>query len=129
MEITESVIINKTVKVTNALNQICDLGMRLALDDFGTGYSSLSYLQKFPFHILKIDKSFIDDLDVRGSNTKIVKAIIALANSFDLRVIAEGVETKAVKQEVKRLGADAYQGYFMSKPLPKEDFIDFITTH
>jgi len=129
MEITESVIINKTVKVTNALNQICDLGMRLALDDFGTGYSSLSYLQKFPFHILKIDKSFIDGLDVHGSNTKIVKAIIALANSFDLRVIAEGVETKAVKQAVKRLGADAYQGYFMSKPLPKEDFIDFITTH
>jgi diguanylate cyclase (GGDEF)-like protein/PAS domain S-box-containing protein len=129
MEITESVIINKTAKVTDALNQICALGMRLALDDFGTGYSSLSYLQKFPFHILKIDKSFIDNLDVHESNTKIVKAIIALANSFGLTVIAEGVETQAVKQAVSHLGADAYQGYYMSKPLPKEHFISFITTH
>lgn len=129
MEITESVIINKTKKVTDALNTICDLGMRLALDDFGTGYSSLSYLQKFPFHILKIDKSFIEDLDEHKSNAKIVKAIVALANSFELRVIAEGVETEKVKNAVTRLGADAYQGYLMSKPIPQPQFAAFVATH
>jgi EAL domain-containing protein (putative c-di-GMP-specific phosphodiesterase class I) len=76
-----------------------------------------------------IETSIYLGLGVHESNTKIVKAIIALANSFGLTVIAEGVETQAVKQAVNHLGADAYQGYYMSKPLPKEHFISFITTH
>lgn len=129
MEITESVIINKTSKVIDMLNEICDLGMRLALDDFGTGYSSLSYLQKFPFHILKIDKSFIENLDKHISNTKIVKAIIALAHSFDLNVIAEGVETNVVRQAVSALGVTSYQGFIISKPLPQDAFISFINAN
>ncbi len=103
--------------------------MRLALDDFGTGYSSLSYLQKFPFHILKIDKSFIEHLDVHHGNVKIVKAIVALASSFDLRIIAEGVETIDEMHAVTRLGADAYQGYLMSKPIPQDQFTEFVASH
>ncbi|MFW8591673.1 EAL domain-containing protein [Glaciecola sp. 2405UD65-10] len=129
MEMTESVIINKTWKVINVLNKLRQLGLRLALDDFGTGYSSLSYLQNMPFNILKIDKSFIDDWnkDSKGSkDTKIVKAIIALANSLELKIIAEGVENQHALEQVILLGAHLFQGYYVSKPLSSEDVLDFM---
>lgn len=129
MEITESVIINQTKHIINTLNTIRDLGVRLALDDFGTGYSSLSYLQKFPFNILKIDKSFVDDLTENSSDIKIFKAIIALANSFELKVVAEGVETEFARQMIVDLGANSYQGYFLSKPIPAEQVIPLIESH
>lgn len=126
MEMTESVIINKTWKVINLLNKLRQLGVRLALDDFGTGYSSLSYLQNLPFNILKIDKSFIDDWTDNSNDTKIVKAIIALANSLELMIIAEGVENVHAQKHVISLGAHLFQGYYVSKPIESANVIDFI---
>jgi diguanylate cyclase (GGDEF)-like protein/PAS domain S-box-containing protein len=121
MEMTESVIINKPEEVKVILKEIKAIGLGLALDDFGTGYSSLSYLQNYPFDILKIDKSFIDDLSDGSNDTKIVKAIIALATSLILKVVAEGVETKFARETVKKLGAGMFQGFYLSRPIPAED--------
>jgi diguanylate cyclase (GGDEF)-like protein/PAS domain S-box-containing protein len=126
MEITESVIINKPANVRVILDKIKSSGVRLALDDFGTGYSSLSYLQNFPFNIIKIDKSFVDDLTEHSNDTKIVKAIIALATSLELLVVAEGVETELSLQMVKQLGANLSQGYLISRPLAANHILSFI---
>lgn len=129
MEMTESVIINKPDKVKKILKEIKSSGMRLALDDFGTGYSSLSYLQNYPFDIIKIDKSFLDDLSESNNNTKIVKAIIALARSLELQVVAEGVETLDIRNTISKLGADSFQGFYVSKPIPLEAVADLLTEH
>ena len=128
MEMTESVIINKPEKVKDILKGIKAIGLRLALDDFGTGYSSLSYLQNYAFDIIKIDKSFIDDLSDGSNDTKIVKAIIALASSLELKVVAEGVETKLGREAVKHLGAGLFQGYYLSKPLAANQILGFMQT-
>lgn len=117
MEITESVIINQSDTVLRVLNDVKDLGIRIALDDFGTGYSSLSYLQRFPIDIIKIDRSFVHDLSSNTKNSKITQAIVVLAKSFDLLVIAEGVENQTTLDTVKQLGADYIQGYFYSKAI------------
>lgn len=126
MEMTESVIINKPKKTKAILDQIRSFGIRLALDDFGTGYSSLSYLQNYPFDILKIDKSFIDDLSENSNDTKITKAIIALANSLQLKVCAEGVETMIAQQVINALGADMFQGFYLSKPIVGTAVVAFL---
>lgn len=126
MEMTESVIINKPEKVKHILRELKSFGMRLALDDFGTGYSSLSYLQNYSFDIIKIDKSFIDDLSVDSNDTKIVKAIIALAASLEVKVVAEGVETKFARETTKKLGAKYFQGYYLSKPIPEDLVMNFL---
>ena len=126
MEITESVIINKPENIKNILKNVRALGIRIALDDFGTGYSSLSYLQNYPFDILKIDKSFIDDLSDNSNDTKITKAIIALGNSLELKICAEGVENKMAFNAVKAWGVQVFQGYYLSKPLPASDVIGFL---
>ena len=129
MEMTESVIINKPEKVKAILEQIRTLGLRIALDDFGTGYSSLSYLQNYPIDILKIDKSFLDELSNNEHNSKIVKAIIALARSLELRVVAEGVESKAIQEAIKNLGVNSFQGFCISKPIPMNDVLKLLKKH
>ncbi len=121
VELTETVIINKPEKIRVILNEVRDFGIRLALDDFGTGYSSLSYLQNYPFDIIKIDKSFIDDLSENSKDSKITKAIVALASSMGLSVAAEGVENEFAYIAIKKMGVDSFQGYFMSKPISTED--------
>lgn len=126
MEMTESVIINKPERVKGVLKELKSFGLRLALDDFGTGYSSLSYLQNYPFDIIKIDKSFIGDLSVDSNGIKIVKAIIALASSLELKVVAEGVETMFARETTKQLGAKFFQGYFLSKPIPADFVMEFL---
>ena len=123
MEITETVIINKPEKVKKILNELKGTGIRLALDDFGTGYSSLSYLQNYPFDHIKIDKSFIDDLTSGSNDSKITKAIVALADSLDLKVTAEGVEDTDALDFIKAIGTAYYQGYFLSRPLTAEKAI------
>lgn len=123
MEMTESVLISKPQAIKSVLEDLKSIGLRIALDDFGTGYSSLSYLQNFPFDIIKIDKSFIKNLSDDHSNTKIVKAIIALASSLGMLVVAEGIESKNIVKQLQRLDVDIYQGYYISKPVAPDEAI------
>ncbi|MBC2769824.1 EAL domain-containing protein [Pusillimonas minor] len=118
LEITESVLMERPDQVTSTLRTLHDMGIRLSIDDFGTGYSSLSYLRNFPIHELKIDRSFIEDITQDESHAAIVKAIITLAHSMKLTVLAEGVETEAQLHYLRNERCDHLQGYFFSRPLP-----------
>jgi diguanylate cyclase (GGDEF)-like protein len=123
LELTESIIMNDAGSTVEVLHALKDMGVRLSVDDFGTGYSSLNYLTKFPLDELKIDKSFIVDVDSDRHNASIVTAIVAMAKSLGLEVVAEGVETEAQLGFVAEQGVRVVQGFFFSKPLPKEEFI------
>ena len=122
LEITESAIIQDTERAVQILEALREMDIRIAIDDFGTGYSSLSYLKKFPLNILKIDQSFIRDITVNRQDASITTAIIALARSLDLEVIAEGVETLEHLLFLREKGCDLMQGYFFSRPIPADDF-------
>ncbi len=122
LELTESIAMRDVDASVTMLEELRSMGLRLSIDDFGTGYSSLSYLQRFPLSRLKIDQSFVRDLLTNENNVKITKAIIAMAHSLNLSVLAEGVETEG--QLAKRLeeGCDEVQGYLFSRPVAAEDF-------
>lgn len=122
LELTESLMIEDTESAIATLTQLKKLGISISIDDFGTGYSSLSYLTQYPFDILKIDRSFIRNITDRSRNATIVKAIIEMAHSLSLEVIAEGVETELEKDFIKRYKCDYMQGYLFSRPLPETDF-------
>jgi diguanylate cyclase len=104
------------------LERLSQMGIHLAVDDFGTGYSSLSYLHRFPINTLKIDRSFIHELSTNRNDALIVQAIIALAHSLKLEVVAEGVEDEGQLAFLKSFGSDQFQGYLRSKPLPALQF-------
>jgi EAL domain-containing protein (putative c-di-GMP-specific phosphodiesterase class I) len=123
LEITESVIIETHDLMINTLNAIRNLGIGLSLDDFGTGYSSLTYLQKLPINEIKIDKSFVDDMLSDSKPAKLVEAILYLAHSLNLKVVAEGVETEAQQSYLLSKGCTIMQGYYNSRPLPMEEVI------
>ncbi|REE66718.1 PAS domain S-box-containing protein/diguanylate cyclase (GGDEF)-like protein [Paenibacillus taihuensis] len=120
LEITESMAMNNNHSIIDRLQQLKSLGIGISIDDFGTGYSSLSYLRRFPVDTLKIDKSFVHDLCVSSSDTAIVEAIIALAKSLKLCVLAEGVETEQQLQILAQKGCTDMQGYWLSHPLTAE---------
>ncbi|MCC5853242.1 MAG: EAL domain-containing protein [Alkalimonas sp.] len=120
LELTEGMLVDDVDKVRTKMVTLQQLGVRFSLDDFGTGYSSLSYLQQLPLGQLKIDQKFVRDLDSLAHNTAITKAIIALAASLELEVVAEGVETQAELETLTALGCSCFQGYFFSKPLKAE---------
>jgi diguanylate cyclase (GGDEF)-like protein/PAS domain S-box-containing protein len=120
LEITERTIMKNPESAAALLLQLRQLGVGLHIDDFGTGYSSLSYLHHFPVDTLKIDRSFIQKLHVEKDNSEIVKAIIALANSLQLQIVAEGVETREQLQAISNLGCDLVQGYFFHEPMRAE---------
>jgi EAL domain-containing protein (putative c-di-GMP-specific phosphodiesterase class I) len=103
------------------------LGFGLSIDDFGTGYSSLAYLKKLPVHELKIDRSFVMNLDRDEADACIVRSTIDLAHNMGLRVVAEGVETESVAGRLRALGCDQAQGYLFSRPLSAEDYFDWAT--
>ncbi|GIP38134.1 hypothetical protein J31TS4_14140 [Paenibacillus sp. J31TS4] len=122
IEITETMLLHNTKQTMKVLEEIKQLGVCISVDDFGVGYSSLSYLSNFPIDYLKIDKSFILDLDKSDKAESIVKAIISLAHNLNLKVIAEGVETERHLRFLEHEGCDGLQGYYVSRPLPAERF-------
>ncbi len=122
IELTESVLIDDVEDTVAKMNRLKEIGVDFSLDDFGTGYSSLAYLKRLPLGQLKIDQSFVRDVLVDQSDAAIVRTIIALGKSLDLKVIAEGVETKEQRDLLDRDGCTAFQGYMFSCPLPSEQF-------
>ncbi|GAC18893.1 putative bifunctional diguanylate cyclase/phosphodiesterase [Paraglaciecola arctica] len=129
LEVTEGVIIYNVQEAIETLAQLKKLGVHLAIDDFGTGYSSLSYLRKFNIDKLKIDQSFIRDIQHQAADQSIVRTIIELGRNLDLKVIAEGVEGLEQQQILTSMGCDEIQGFYFSHPLPEQKFIDFVRLH
>lgn len=122
LEITESMVMGDVNKAIATMKALRDLGLNLAMDDFGTGYSSLSYLKQFPINTLKIDQSFVRDIPQDHQAIAIVQAIIAMATSLNLHVVAEGVETPQQAAFLRRHGCALVQGYLFSRPLPADEF-------
>ncbi|CAE6772917.1 MAG: EAL domain-containing protein [Nitrospira sp.] len=122
LELTESIAMRDVEASVTMLEGLRTMGVRLSIDDFGTGYSSLSYLQRFPLSRLKIDQSFVRDLLTNENNVKITRAIIAMAHSLNLSVLAEGVETEGQLARLREEGCDEVQGYLFSRPVCAEDF-------
>lgn len=123
LEVTEGALLDQPEQMRSILLRLRNAGVLVQLDDFGTGYSSLSYLHRFPIHSLKIDRSFVSDLALRESNPVVIKAIIALAKSLDVQVIAEGVETHAQRDALLEMGCQVGQGFLYSIPLPIEQLL------
>jgi len=119
-ELTESVLMKEAETATNALRNLKSFGVQISMDDFGTGYSSLAYLKRFPLDVLKIDRAFVRDVTTDSDDATIIVAMINLAHSLGLKVVAEGVETKAQLLFLIEHGCDEMQGYYFSRPLPLE---------
>lgn len=126
LEITESTAMQNPEITLSILNQLSDMGIALAIDDFGTGYSSLAYLKHLPIHRLKLDQSFVKDIESDISDAAICSATIALGHNLSLELVAEGVETTAQRNFLTKLGCDVLQGYLYSKPLPASGIIDYL---
>ena len=122
LEITEGALAEQPEEALQVLLRLGDLGLRLAVDDFGTGYSSLAHLKRFPIDVLKIDQSFVRELEQSADDRAISAAIIAMGHSLGLHVLAEGVETVQQLQFLRERGCDSYQGYLRSRPVPAADF-------
>jgi EAL domain-containing protein (putative c-di-GMP-specific phosphodiesterase class I) len=123
LEITESALMKDAANARHVLGALKEIGVLLAIDDFGTGYSSLSYLQRFPLDILKVDRSFVEELGVNAESEKIVAAVINLAHALGLKVVAEGVETAEQLEVLRSFRCDLAQGFLFSKPLPAADIV------
>ncbi len=128
LEITEGIFIDYFDEAVKIIEEIRDLGIKISLDDFGTGFSSLSYLKHLPINILKIDKSFIKDLNINQREKVILKSIISLAQKLDLNVVVEGVEDINQLKFIKSCNCDKVQGFLFSKPVDEESFEKLITT-
>ncbi|MGK0275489.1 MAG: diguanylate cyclase (GGDEF)-like protein/PAS domain S-box-containing protein [Ilumatobacter sp.] len=118
LEITETTLMEDTVKASSALRELRSLGLHLSVDDFGTGYSSLTYLKRFPVEAIKIDRSFVSGLGLEDDDTSIVEAVVRLGHSLGLSVVAEGVETPLQLNGLRDLGCDTAQGYLFGRPRP-----------
>ena len=126
LELTESILLEDFDATIATMNTLKKIGVQFSLDDFGTGYSSLQYLKRLPLSQLKIDQTFVRDIFTDSSDKAIVTTIIAMANSLDLEVIAEGVETAEQQQQLFELGCNTYQGFLYGKPIPIGPFEDML---
>ena len=126
IEITESIMIDSAEKALQRIDELKQLGMKVAIDDFGTGYSSLSYLNNFPTDMLKIDKSFIDNMSLNESSKQYVAMIISIGHTLDLKVISEGVESADQVMVLKDIGCDYIQGYVWGRPMLPEDAFELV---
>jgi len=126
LELTESAIMANVNQTIESLHMLKDLGLSLSIDDFGTGYSSLAYLKRFPIDKLKIDRSFVQDVDINADDKAIVKSIIALGHSLKLSIVAEGVEKREHMNLLDSLNCEESQGYYISKPIPAGEFKEFV---
>ena len=124
LEITESIVADDIDRITKVLDELKTLGIRVAIDDFGTGYSSLSYLTRLPFDKLKIDQSFVRNTD--RQNWAIVRAVVQLARSLELKIVAEGIETMESMHQLRDLGCHIGQGYYFSRPVPATEFVEYL---
>ena len=125
-EITENLFLSEFEHLEESLDHLCSLGIELSIDDYGTGYSSLSRLRRMPVSELKIDKCFIKDMVENRDDQAVVRSTIELAHNLGLTVVAEGVENQAVHDLLAMFGCDTIQGYFVSKPVPRDEFSEFI---
>ncbi|MGD2112722.1 MAG: bifunctional diguanylate cyclase/phosphodiesterase, partial [Gammaproteobacteria bacterium] len=126
LEITETGVMLDPEQVIETLRQLAALGLRLSIDDFGTGHSSLVYLKRLPVHTLKVDKSFVAEMDSDEENASIVRATIELAHNLGLTVTAEGVESHAVYERLRGMGCDYYQGYYTGRPMALKDVLEWL---
>ena len=126
LEVTESAIVDEASGVS-ALRELRARGVRIAIDDFGTGYSSLHYLTRLPVDVLKIDRSFVAELDGSAEWSAITEAVIRLSQVLHLTTVAEGIETVEQAGELMMLGCDTGQGYLFAKPLPAEELTELMT--
>jgi len=126
LEVTENLFIEDMHYILPLLQHIRELGIQISMDDFGTGYSSLSMLRKLPIDELKIDKSFVDEIFEDEASAKMVQNIIAIGKNFGMHILAEGVETKEQQEILNAFGCDLFQGYYFSKPLPKDELLLFL---
>jgi EAL domain-containing protein (putative c-di-GMP-specific phosphodiesterase class I) len=124
-EITESAAMDDLRTSRRAFTKLLRIGVYLSIDDFGTGYSSLSYLRKLPARQLKIDRSFVNDLETSGDACAVVGAVLSVAHALNLRVVAEGVETAGQRKILSEMGCDELQGYFFAKPMPAQALPDW----
>jgi diguanylate cyclase (GGDEF)-like protein len=129
LEITESMVMENPERVIKFLDKIRSRGIHLSLDDFGTGHSSLAYLKRFPIDSVKIDRAFIKETPDNADDVAIARTIVAMAKSLGLTIVAEGVETEAQLELLKTMGCDQIQGFFISHPLPADDFMAFYGAH
>jgi EAL domain-containing protein (putative c-di-GMP-specific phosphodiesterase class I) len=126
LEITESMVMHSPERAVEVLNQLQEMGVSVAIDDFGIGYSSLAYLKRFPIDSLKIDRSFIMDIPGDKGDAAITQAVIAMAHSLELKVIAEGVETRQQFNFLRKHRCDEMQGYYFSAALPLDEAISLL---
>jgi len=126
LEITENVVIESTYMLERTIEFIHEIGAKIALDDFGTGYASLTYLRQLPFDNLKIDKSFVDGIFNSKKDHSIIGTIVELVHNLNMKVVAEGVETRKQYEFLKQISTDVFQGFLFSKPLLFEELLLFI---
>ena len=123
LEITEGLLLQDSAKILDQLAQLKKLGVKIAMDDFGTGYSSLSYLWRFPFDKIKIDRSFVAEMQDNAAIADILRTIALLGQTLNLEVTAEGVENGAVARRLRELGCEYAQGYYFGRPVPRDQLL------
>jgi EAL domain-containing protein (putative c-di-GMP-specific phosphodiesterase class I)/GGDEF domain-containing protein len=129
LELTETAMVELNIENLSKLSELREQGLRIALDDFGTGYCSLSYLHRLPITTLKVDRAFVTDIAQNHVNAAITQAIVSLAKSFNVEVVAEGIETEAEARHLISLGVHTGQGFLFARPMPEQDFWHWMEAH